>query len=49
MKKLLTIRLPEDLHYQFKLKTLEEKKSIQEVIENFVKNYLKETTEKKKD
>jgi predicted HicB family RNase H-like nuclease len=49
MKKLISIRLSEDLHYELKLKTTKEKTSIQELIENFIKDYVKEENEKKKD
>lgn len=49
MKKLISIRLPEDLHYDLKLKTTMEKISIQVLIENFIKDYVKEKNSKKKD
>jgi len=49
MKKLISIRLPEDLHYDLKLKTTTEKISIQTLIENFIKDYVKEKNAKKKD
>ena len=38
--KTFNIRLPEDIHYQLKLKTVKEKKSIQEVIQKMIKDYL---------
>ena len=47
MKKLLTIRLAEDLHYNLKLKTTKEKISIQELIEKFVKDYVEKDKNKR--
>jgi len=49
MKKLISIRLPEDLHYDLKLKTTTEKISIQALIENYIKDYVKDKNSKKKD
>ena len=49
MKRLITVRLSEDLHYQFKLKTTKEKISIQGLLENFIKDYVKESDESTKE
>jgi len=48
-QKLVSIRLPEDLHYDLKVKTTMEKISVQQLLENFIKDYLKEKYTKKKD
>jgi len=46
--KILTIRLSEDLHYKLKLKATEERKSIQKVVENLIRDYVKETDKESK-
>jgi predicted HicB family RNase H-like nuclease len=49
MKKIVSIRLPEDLHYELKIKTTKEKISIQELIEKFIKEYLDNENKKEKE
>jgi len=41
----LIIRLSEDLHYKLKLKSVKEKKSIQQIVEDFIKNYVEDSDE----
>ena len=40
-QKKIIIRLPEDVHKEFKLKVIENNTSIQDVLEKAVKEYLK--------
>ena len=40
-QKKVIIRLPEDVHKEFKLKVIENNTSIQEILEKAVKEYLK--------
>jgi len=40
-KKLLQVRIDEKLLKEFKIKLLKENKKIKEVIENFIKSYVK--------
>jgi predicted HicB family RNase H-like nuclease len=47
MKAIIT-RLSEDLHYQLKVKAAKEKKSIQELIEAFIKDYVKKPDKENK-
>jgi len=43
MGKQIVVRLSEEDHLKFKLKVIQEKTSIQELLENFIKDYIKDS------
>lgn len=47
--KTITIRLDDELHKKFKLYALENNKSMQEIIEEYIKKSLKKKISKEKD